>query len=465
MYSSMARRRFRLSRRQGQVILIVAIAAVSSIAASMFADATQAARVAGDGAIFTASQQLGASAGVVKGNLGLTIVLVSAEQAGVQVEDDVSQAIARVRSDVGTLRTRAEALDLMVGGSTHSELAARVEASADEALTLLENAGVLMDAESADDLARTTVLPVVEQLEAAAADVGRAAQARIEAEQSSAGEAARITSLTVALIVPSAAAWGLWATARRREERLAMQSQLDHNLALIRARDDLIGGLSHQLRTPLTAITGYTQAMLEIDDDPELMAEGLTVIDEQAAELTRMVDDLVVMARLEDGGVEYHMQRVDPIREIETVISSSSAWEGRVQTMLSPTTVWTDRLRLRHILTNLLSNAVRHGGPSVIVKSAPAGGMYRIVVADNGAGLSSTQIDGVFQPYVHTPRDALVTGTLGLGLAVAKRLAGSMGCRLSYERMNGYTLFVLDVPLAPGVSTLALESPQADVAG
>ena len=451
-----------MSRRQGQVMLIVAIAAVSSIAASMFADSTQAARVAEDGAIFAASQKLVSSAGVVRGNLGITILLVSAEQAGIHVEDDVTEAIGRVRGDVATLRSRAAALDLLLDGSPHVALAEEVEMSIEEALGLLDSVADPVEAESADDLARSRVLPVLERLESSAADAGATAQARIEAEQSRAGDAARITSLTVALIVPSAAAWGLWSTARRREERLAMQAQLEHNIALVHARDELIGGLSHQLRTPLTAITGYAQAMLGVQDDPELLEEGLTVIDGQAAELTRMVDDLVVMARLEDGQVEFLMQLVDPAREIEMVISSSAAWEGRVQTTLSPTTVWTDRLRLRHILTNLLSNAVRHGGPSVIIKSAPAGGMYRIVVADDGDGLSSAQIDGVFQPFVHTPRDALITGTMGLGLAVAKRLAGSMGCRLSYERMNGYTLFVLDVPLAPA---LALKSPQADVAG
>jgi nitrogen-specific signal transduction histidine kinase len=57
-------------------------------------------------------------------------------------------------------------------------------------------------------------------------------------------------------------------------------------------------------------------------------------------------------------------------------------------------------------------------------------------------------IDTVFEPYVHSAQDALVTGTLGLGLAVAKKLAEQMDCSLTYQRTNGYTLFVLDVPVA-----------------
>ena len=169
-----------------------------------------------------------------------------------------------------------------------------------------------------------------------------------------------------------------------------------------------------------------------------------------------MVDDLVTMARLEDGPVQLRRQIVDVVREIEIVLAGNTAWTT-VQTALSPASVWADRLRLRHILTNLISNAMTHGGSSVVVKSAPVTGMYRIAVADNGAGVPSSMIDSVFEPYVHSPREAVVKGTLGLGLAVAKRLAEQMGCELSYQRTNGYTLFVLDVPLASSA-----QLPQGD---
>lgn len=441
--------------------MIVAIAAVSSVAAALFADASQVARVATEGATFTAAQRLSTSAGVVKGNLGITIVLVSAEQAGVEVEDDVGAAITRVRSDLDTMNQRADDLDAAVGGRVHRALAADVTAATSQVLDRLALVSTAEEAADIDEVARADAVPLLTTLEETASTVALAAQRRIDAEQSRAGDAARMTSLTVALVIPAAAVWGLWSTARRREERLAMRAELDKKLSLIRSRDDLIAGLSHQLRTPLTAISGYAQALLDMPDDRELQTEGLVVIDGQATELARMVDDLVVMGRLEYGQVEYHLQAVDPVKEIEAVVSAGAAWGGRVQTSLSPTTVWADRLRLRHIVTNLVSNAVRHGGPTVIVKSATAGGVYRIVVADDGDGLDAAKMDAVFEPYVHTPRDALVTGTLGLGLAVAKRLAETMNCRLGYERMNGYTLFVLDVPLASGSQAPVLEQQVA----
>jgi signal transduction histidine kinase len=158
-----------------------------------------------------------------------------------------------------------------------------------------------------------------------------------------------------------------------------------------------------------------------------------------------MIDDLVVMARLEGEGIEIHQRPLDPIDSIETVAGSHNA---SVQTSLVPALVIGDRLRQRHILTKLVSNAVRHGGPEVTIEAGPIDGWYRVVVADDGEGISAERVDDVFRPYVHPARDSLVTGSLGLDLAVAKQLADQMGCRLSHQRVNGYTRFVLDLPLA-----------------
>jgi two-component system, OmpR family, sensor kinase len=141
--------------------------------------------------------------------------------------------------------------------------------------------------------------------------------------------------------------------------------------------------------------------------------------------------------------VAIERRAVDAAREVEAAIGGVTA-----DVSLLPGLVMADRLRLRHILKNLVSNALQHGGPSIVVKSAPIGNTYRIVVADDGPGLDQARLATLFEPYVHSAKAALVTGSLGLGLAVAKQLAEQMGCDLRYQRHNGYTLFVLDLPMA-----------------
>jgi signal transduction histidine kinase len=430
-----------------RVIAVVAITAVTALAAAVFADTSQATRVANDGRIYTEAQRVGSAVNAVKGNLGITVVLVSASTSDVAVSDDIDDAVDRVRSDLDSLAARVQSLQALTTSGATPELVDGARRSVEDVLTLLAEASTSEDAATAEQLARTFAVPALDEIAAEATTTANAAQARIDAEGSRAGDAARASSLVVALIVPAVAIWSVFSANRRREERLKLRARLDQSLALVKARDELIAGISHQLRTPLTAISGYAQAMLEYPDDRPFLLEGLEVVEGQAAELSRMIDDMVTMARLEDGPVELRTEQVDVVREIETVLASSTAWE-RVQTSLSPAIVWADRFRLRHIVTNLVSNATTHGGGTVLVRSAPVEGVYRIAVADDGDGLPSERIESIFEPYVHTPKDALLKGTLGLGLAVAKRLASQMGCELSYERMNGYTLFILDVPTA-----------------
>ncbi len=431
-------------------LLVVAITAMSTVAASVFSDRLQAQRIAADGTVFTAAERVASVASGIRTNLGLTIVLASGEQAGVEVVDDVDTAIGVVRSNLVTLESESARLDTLLGASDHSEAARSAVDATEDVLTALIEADSSKATGLANELALSTAIPSLMTAEEVAAAAGVAAEARIHAEREEAGDAAFASSLLVALIVPALAIITLWMSSRRREERVSLQAEIDKNIALLRARDDLIAGISHELRTPLTGIVGYANSLIASPDDAQLRAEGLATIQNQAGELTRMIDDLLVMARLEDGQVEIHQRPIDPTSDIEAVAQAQTV---DVQTSLVPALVVVDRLRLRHILTNLVSNAVRHGGPSVAIKAGPNDGHYRIVVADDGGGVPVELVDNVFQPYVHSARDSLVTGSLGLGLGVAKQLANQMGCGLTHQRLNGFTLFVLDIPLAQAVTT------------
>jgi signal transduction histidine kinase len=434
----------------GPALLVVAITAVSTVAASVFSDRLQAERVANDGTVFTTAERVASVASGIRTNLGLTIVLASGAQAGVEVIDDVDDAIGVVRSNLVTLESESARLEALDDASPHTESALAAIATTGQVLTALAEADSSQAIEVANELALNTAIPALMAVEEAAGVAGAAAAARIEAERAEAGDAAFASSLLVALIIPALAVTTLWMSSRRRVERLSMQAEIEKNVALLHARDGLIAGISHQLRTPLTGIVGYADSLIAAPDDAQLRTEGLATIQNQAVELTRMIDDLLVMARLEDGRIEIQQRPIDPIPEIEAVARAQTI---EVQTSLVSALVLVDRLRLRHILTNLVSNAVRHGGPSVAIKAGPSEGHYRIVVADDGSGVPAELLNNVFQPYVHSARDSLVTGSLGLGLGVAKQLADQMGCGLTHQRLNGFTLFVLDMPLAQSSTT------------
>jgi signal transduction histidine kinase len=409
------------------------------------ADRSQAARVAADGVVVTTAQRVAAVSAGLRANLGMTMVVTEGRQAGIEVTDDVDAAIDRVRAGADSLVDRATQLDSLGADGEHQRTARAAHDAIEEVLLLIAE-------DPSDEAVATAVamaaetLPLLDDVDRAAFSESQAAEARIAAEQARAGDAARASSMVVALLVPALAVLALWRSSRRRVERLALQAELDKNLALVRTRDELIAGIGHQLRTPLTGIIGYADTLQAAPDDPELRTEGLTIIQAQAGNLARMIDDMLVMARLEDGAVAVRTAPFDPTGEVEFVARMHA--DANVQTSVVPALVLGDRLRFRHILTNLVSNAIAHGGPSVVVKGAPSDDAYRVVVADDGQGIPAARLDEVFRPYAHSARDSLVTGSLGLGLAVAKQLAGQMDCRLSHQRVNGYTLFVLDLPLA-----------------
>jgi signal transduction histidine kinase len=429
----------------GPPLLVVAITAASTLLASLFWDRLQAERVATDSAVFTAAGRVASTAAGIRTSLGLTIVLTSGTQMGMASMDDGGDAVAEVRFDLLTLESESAGLDALQGTTSHTGSALAAASATEDVLTALAEADSSQAIELVNELAMTTAIPSLIAAEESAAVAGAAAAARIEAERTGAGDTAFASILLVAFFIPSLAVTTLWMSSRRRVERLSLLAEIDKNVALLQARDDLIAGISHQLRTPLTGIVGYTDALIASPDDFHLRHEGLSTIKVEAGELSRMIDDLVVMARLEDGRIEIDQRTFDPIAAIEMVAKAQST---AVQTSLVPALVIGDRLRLRHILTNLVSNAVRHGGPEVTIEAGPIDGWYRVVVADDGKGVPTELVDDVFRPYVHSARDSLVTGSLGLGLAVAKQLADQMGCRLSHQRLNGCTLFVLDLPLA-----------------
>lgn len=218
--------------------------------------------------------------------------------------------------------------------------------------------------------------------------------------------------------------------------------------ALLSSKDDLIASVSHELRTPITSVLGLStvlrDSMDEFDDDEQHELIGL--IADQSRELANIVEDLLVAARAEQDAIAVRVEAVDLDDEIRTVIASADAIAPRLVGLENPP-VRADPLRLRQILRNLLSNAARYGGPDVEIEVRPGPDHVEIVVSDDGDGVAPADVETIFQPYRRARRVAGLPASLGLGLAVSRRLARLMDGDLTYED-GERTAFVLRLPLA-----------------
>lgn len=254
------------------------------------------------------------------------------------------------------------------------------------------------------------------------------------------------------LAVPATAISVYTVLARRqvRAHRARSDIEIAAERATHRAKDQFIAALSHELRTPLTAIYGY--AAIQADGGimgPEAVQETGQIIASEAAEMARMVDDLLIASSLTSGGVDLDLRHVKLHDVIESAVMPYERAGRTIERHPALGLVNADADRLRHVLVNLISNAVKHGGPAAGVNVAMNDESVEIEVWDNGRGLPPDRVDLLFSRHVRDPAEQLLVDGVGLGLAVSARLTALMGGELKYQRFANKTFFV--VCLTPAV--------------
>ena len=218
-----------------------------------------------------------------------------------------------------------------------------------------------------------------------------------------------------------------------------------------RLKDALVASVSHDLRTPLTAIKGIANEISRGGDYTQAY-----VIEEEADRLTMLVDDLLDLSQLAAGEMRVEpaintaddvigaaLQRVEPSfpdREIKTVLEGN--WTGLIGRF--------DYVHTMRILTNLLDNAAKYAPPStaVTVRAWRKGDELCFAVEDEGSAISAEDQEKIFEPFFRAgDRSAGARGT-GLGLSIARRLAELQGGCLNYETNGTTGRFVVSVPAA-----------------
>lgn len=217
----------------------------------------------------------------------------------------------------------------------------------------------------------------------------------------------------------------------------------------IRAKDEFIASISHELRSPLSVIVGLSE-MLRTEGLPTVeIAEFYDLIADQAQEMALIVEDLLVAGRMESETLTIRPTLFDVAVETHNVLKPWHNSPGvDLQVNFEPGTfnAHADTLRFRQIVRNIVSNALRYGQPPVTIDAHYGEKHVVVEVTDHGTGVPSEAVDQMFQPYAHFASFKGQPSSIGLGLHVARRLARLMGGDLTYRREDDRTVFALSLP-------------------
>ena len=233
---------------------------------------------------------------------------------------------------------------------------------------------------------------------------------------------------------------------------MTAQLRAQHALEeLVRSKDEFLATVSHELRTPLTVVHGMAHELRDEWDSfsAEERHEMAGLIAEQSTELAFLVEDLLVVARADAGTLEVNVEAVDLRTEVMAAVASvTDAISDTVSLECGDAHVIADRLRVRQIVRNLLTNAHRYGGDDVRLTASPIArpGACSIQVRDNGSGVPEELAASLFEPYQRAHSLGIATEAVGLGLTVSRTLAESMGGALEYRREDGWSVFELTLP-------------------
>ena len=223
-----------------------------------------------------------------------------------------------------------------------------------------------------------------------------------------------------------------------------------HDLTEIRrletVRRDFVANVSHELKTPLTSISGYAETLLTDTPDSETTRRFLGTILDNARRMQRLVDDLLDLARIEAGRWQPEPEPTDvaqTAREMWSELADRAESRG-IEFTVDPEagagTLHADADALRQILTNLLENSLRHTGRGgrIICRSRPDDGGVAVSVSDTGSGIPHEHLPRIFERFYRADQSrSREEGGTGLGLAIVKHLVEAHGGRVYAESERG----------------------------
>ncbi len=246
-------------------------------------------------------------------------------------------------------------------------------------------------------------------------------------------------------------------------ERLNMEMELEREKHSNEIKSSFLFNLSHDIRTPMNAIMGFTSLAERHVEEPEKLKDYLSKVDESGRVLMTLIDDMLEMSRIDYGKIEIKTEPADLRSEIEGVLDMfRPAVEEKELNLLTELNlpsqdVYVDKGRFQRILSNLIGNAVKFTlkGGTIRVSARQKGvsgsgySRFEFVVADNGIGMTEDFMRKMYDAFEKEENSTKTgfTGT-GLGLAITKRLLDIMGGSISVKSSKGKgSTFTIDLPL------------------
>ncbi|MBL8705919.1 MAG: PAS-domain containing protein [Rhodospirillales bacterium] len=227
-----------------------------------------------------------------------------------------------------------------------------------------------------------------------------------------------------------------------------------------RAKSEFLSRMSHELRTPLNAVIGFAQ-MLEMNHPgnlTETQKEHCRLIASGGHHLLHLVNEILDLARIEAGKFKMSIERVavsDMLEEMRATMKPLADKAGVALTVAEAAVapdIRADRLRLRQVLMNLVSNAIKYnrpGGSVALSAMASPSGRVRFMVADTGIGIPADQQEAMFEPFYRAGAEYTAVEGAGIGLAISRRLVEAMDGSIGFFSKAGEgSTFWVDLPTA-----------------
>lgn len=226
-------------------------------------------------------------------------------------------------------------------------------------------------------------------------------------------------------------------------------------------QDDFVSNASHELKTPITAIAGFTETLLSgAKDDPETLDQFLHIIADESQRLIALIQDVLSLSRIRAQNttqLDVTTIAIQPLieQEVSLLQQAITRQAVTVQDEVAPDfKVAVDQAKLSQIIKNLLTNAIKYNrkGGQVAIRTVKTGAKWALIVADTGIGISADDQQRIFERFYRASpsrSQQLVSGT-GLGLAIVRELVNAMHGDIQVVSQRGVgTTMTVTLPLEP----------------
>ncbi|MBN2475003.1 MAG: response regulator [Pirellulales bacterium] len=261
---------------------------------------------------------------------------------------------------------------------------------------------------------------------------------------------------------------------RQQQEKAALQELVEAAEAASRAKSAFLANASHELRTPMTAILGYSDLLADPGISEGLRDAHVQTIRRNGHILLELIDNILDLSKIEADKMPVRRSECPLFQIVEELVSLLRVRATEADLSLDidyvfplPETIRTDPVRLRQVMMNLIGNAIKftdRGGVRVRVRCRRPDGepaRVEIAVADTGIGMDDATIAHLFEPFTQADTSSTRNfGGTGLGLAISKRLAGMLGGDIAVESEPGKgSTFTLSIDAGSLDGVAMLDAP------